>query len=492
MAIEELVAPTWTAADDESLSLILILLREDAEKLKSSSKGKKAKSTLSDAELALQLYIEELTGASTFCYDRRMTKSIRDAIRADAETISQVEEESMADNAHQMSVALSRGESGNENTAQATRNSVADLELIEKLDCLYVTGIENTDYESDKDTTSLDDESDQPESSSAAAARQPRKKSQRRDCQACGETTHFIDLARAPCNHEYCRDCLSHLFCDAMTDESLFPPRCCRQPIPANQNRLFLGADLFHQFQQKSVEFSTPNRTYCHRPNCSAFITPANCIDGVARCADCDAETCTTCKGLAHGGDCPFDLELQRVIEIAREEHWQRCYSCFSMVELNIGCNHMTCRCGAQFCYVCGAEWKTCQCQQWDENRLYTRAVAIDERDNPYAGEEAPDPVVEAARQNPNAGEEAPDPVAEAAGQNPPNEVVPVAGMALWERLARVMESLVQNHECTHEGWRRRGGPAGCEECGNEMPLFIFECRQCHIMACRRCRYHRL
>ena len=32
------------------------------------------------------------------------------------------------------------------------------------------------------------------------------------------------------------------------------------------------------------------------------------------------------------------------------------------MVELAEGCNHMTCRCTAEFCIVCGCKWKTCDC----------------------------------------------------------------------------------------------------------------------------------
>ena len=37
------------------------------------------------------------------------------------------------------------------------------------------------------------------------------------------------------------------------------------------------------------------------------------------------------------------------------------------MIELNHGCFHMTCRCKTQFCYRCGAQWKTCSCPQWEE-----------------------------------------------------------------------------------------------------------------------------
>jgi hypothetical protein len=37
--------------------------------------------------------------------------------------------------------------------------------------------------------------------------------------------------------------------------------------------------------------------------------------------------------------------------------HVQNCPACAAVIERNDGCNHMTCRCGHQFCWVCGEEW---------------------------------------------------------------------------------------------------------------------------------------
>jgi hypothetical protein len=51
----------------------------------------------------------------------------------------------------------------------------------------------------------------------------------------------------------------------------------------------------------------------------------------------------------------------------AEEEGWQRCFNCHAMVERKEGCNHMTCRCQAEFCIVCAKEWKTCDCP-WFNN----------------------------------------------------------------------------------------------------------------------------
>lgn len=68
---------------------------------------------------------------------------------------------------------------------------------------------------------------------------------------------------------------------------------------------------------------------------------------------------CLTCKRSAHrlGQDCPEDIELETVLKMGEKSGWRRCYKCRNLVELTQGCTHMTCRCKAQFCYICGAVW---------------------------------------------------------------------------------------------------------------------------------------
>jgi hypothetical protein len=93
-------------------------------------------------------------------------------------------------------------------------------------------------------------------------------------CVACGDDAEFFNVACVPCQHEYCRSCLEALFKASITDESLFPPRCCRQPINLSTARLFLKSDLVHLYEKKKIEFETPNRTYCYSTFCLHWGIP--------------------------------------------------------------------------------------------------------------------------------------------------------------------------------------------------------------------------
>jgi hypothetical protein len=91
-----------------------------------------------------------------------------------------------------------------------------------------------------------------------------------------------LEDARAPCNHAYHTTCLKDLFMAAMRDESLMPPRCCRQEIPLGLARLTKLET--ENFEAKKLEFSTSDRLYCSRPTCSTFIPPVRIVRGIGTC----------------------------------------------------------------------------------------------------------------------------------------------------------------------------------------------------------------
>lgn len=173
-------------------------------------------------------------------------------------------------------------------------------------------------------------------------------------------------VIQVPCGHAYDKECLESLFRKATTDESLFPPRCCVTEIPLNIVRQHFDRSVVSAFESKSVEFSTKDRVYCYRSICSAFLGSATSTSTAMKCHSCASVTCGSCKEELRipGHICIPRIE-QEVAHLAQEQQWQRCPDCHHLVELNQGCFHITCVCGKQFCYLCAAPWKECDCPQF-------------------------------------------------------------------------------------------------------------------------------
>ncbi|EXJ59928.1 hypothetical protein A1O7_04076 [Cladophialophora yegresii CBS 114405] len=188
-------------------------------------------------------------------------------------------------------------------------------------------------------------------------------------CLTCGADD--IPIARAallPCKHRMCNSCLKRIFTMSVTDPAHMPPRCCTdQHIDLKHVEKLFDDKFKVLWNRKFQEYKTKNRIYCPGRKCGAWIKPHYIAleNGrkVGRCKQCKLKVCAICSQKMHTTrECPKDPETKAFIETAKEQGWQRCYSCHAMVELKEGCNHMTCRCTAEFCMVCGMKWKSCDC----------------------------------------------------------------------------------------------------------------------------------
>jgi hypothetical protein len=158
--------------------------------------------------------------------------------------------------------------------------------------------------------------------------------------------------------------------------------------------------------------------------------------------------------------------------------------------------NYISCRCGAQFCYNCGEQWKNCRCEQWNEHRLLARAYQIVNREEDHPLVATPPPNIHESR----LGEQIAPDIDEAHIQNQETQeespsVAPARSFARSLRdtlVARTIQELRDNHECGHDRWKFVRGPHRCEECSQYLPQYIFECHQCRLQACNRCRRNRL
>ena len=182
------------------------------------------------------------------------------------------------------------------------------------------------------------------------------------NCIICHEFCRYFETLKTPCDHHYCKNCLVVLVEAFTRDESLFPLRCCQDPIPVAEVLPSLSLELRSLFRQKNAEFSvlTRDRLYC-----STFLGSSEGRLSVSaiECPHCLVNTCPRCKELAHPGEGCGVSALQG---FAMSQGWQICPGCNAVVKLNLGCYHMTCRCRTHFCYLCAARWKTCNCVQFD------------------------------------------------------------------------------------------------------------------------------
>ncbi|KAM0233003.1 hypothetical protein ACHAPO_007468 [Fusarium lateritium] len=267
--------------DDLSLMLALELQRQDLEVLGESLKGKQRAGEKTDLDIALEAYHDELEAVAIQAFDHTMALSIARAVSSDAPIIAEAQEaEEQAERDHQFAMSLS----GDGQVPQHTTESIGKVLDDDFMEYLAAMNLKEPEGQS--------------ESSSWAASR---KSEGSRECVACRDQFPPLALSRSPCSHEYCRECLVGLVRSSLQDESLFPPRCCRQTIPVNTGRWF-SPELVGRYKAKKMEYETTNRIYCSEPTCSTFVPPAFISGEIAQCPRCSRKTCTHCKGQQHTG----------------------------------------------------------------------------------------------------------------------------------------------------------------------------------------------
>jgi len=294
-------------------------------------------------------------------------------------------------------------------------------------------------------------------------------------CVGCGSIG--LEYMKVPCGHSYDLLCLAGLIQQAAIDEALYPPRCCKQVIPLENFRGSIPTEIWENFEKKSIEWTTPakDRRYCPWPMCSAFLGSVQTLDRETACPACHGLLCTHCQQPAHpwSSSCSREDDSAMIDHLLEENRWQRCPGCSVIVELSFGCNHMTCRCGAEFCYECATVWKNCGCAVWNEQKLYAEA------ERRISAEE------EEWKSNPQqAG-------ASSLLRDLGNLRVYVP--PLNRRRARIealADYLRNNHPCDHN-WQQNLGSGHCGECGRSVESSLKRCNRCYIAACSRCAFNR-
>ncbi|KAG6555635.1 hypothetical protein Mapa_002871 [Marchantia paleacea] len=224
------------------------------------------------------------------------------------------------------------------------------------------------------------------------------------DCPICLENVREADtFVVKGCLHRFCVSCLTQ-HVQIRVKSNQVPVKCpqdCSYSVDVEQCRNILTPDLVESYTKSLIEASIPEseRVYCPFTNCSALMSkgdlnpssrpsssrqPNPFVFGRVECMECHRLFCVECQvpwhadmscedyhNLPPDGRDAADIKLYK---LASNQNWQRCKKCRRMIELDQGCYHMTCRCGHEFCYKCGAPWvdkhATCKCKLWDEEHI--------------------------------------------------------------------------------------------------------------------------
>lgn len=219
------------------------------------------------------------------------------------------------------------------------------------------------------------------------------------DCPICCEEKPPSMMITMKCSHKFCSQCMRK-YVEGKLQASQVPIRCpqlrCKHYISASECKSFLPVICYESLERALVEANIlySDKMYCPFPNCSVLLNPLECLSSTRassssshtsisciECPDCERYICVDCGVPWHSSmsceefqSLPVeerdagDLTLHR---LAQNNNWRRCQQCRRMIELTQGCYHMTCWCGHEFCYSCGAEYRdglqSCQCAFWDD-----------------------------------------------------------------------------------------------------------------------------
>lgn len=172
-------------------------------------------------------------------------------------------------------------------------------------------------------------------------------------------------------SHFYCYACLSAHLLSLITDAELHriacpQPGCAATPLDSDIQD-FVPPDIFDKYLRFTVlaVLDSENVRWCPRPECSQPCLMAETCDDRGECPHCLTMFCTKCSKIYHPEtNCDGQLldEGDRLFNSWMAEQGtlvKNCPSCNHSVEKNSGCNHMTCRCGAGWCWLCNEAYSS-------------------------------------------------------------------------------------------------------------------------------------
>lgn len=178
-----------------------------------------------------------------------------------------------------------------------------------------------------------------------------------------------VEKIELSCKHFFCKECLNNfLHCEILKKN--FPIKCC-----ANNDNKICGIPIPHMVIWKNLDENQKDKyndftlkKYIESLNEAFFPCPTpGCPFGCEFekglqelfCPICKKSFCLLCKSEAHEDKSCNKLDDKEFLNLAKNKKYKQCPKCRAWIEKNEGCNHMTCKCRYEFCYICGEATKS-------------------------------------------------------------------------------------------------------------------------------------
>ncbi|KAL4512406.1 hypothetical protein ABPG72_005408 [Tetrahymena utriculariae] len=213
-----------------------------------------------------------------------------------------------------------------------------------------------------------------------------KKQDQKQDCEICMIEMDENFIQTICCGHKFHQKCLEQYIIYEIKQTN-FPIKCpqqqCLLEMQQQNVKEILNEQDFEQFENfqlyNYINLNQSEMKWCPTPDCQyAFIQEQGFIE--FSCPVCNKEYCLACQCEQHYNQTCEQYQItqqesqdKQFEDFAEERNFKKCPSCKFYIEKSEGCDHITCRCGYEFCYLCGGTYNQCYCnsQQIQQNQEF-------------------------------------------------------------------------------------------------------------------------
>jgi ariadne-1 len=203
----------------------------------------------------------------------------------------------------------------------------------------------------------------------ASAAVSAALASEEMECDICyGDMTPDMACA-VSCGHCFCIDCWRSYLTLKINEEGqkagnipCMGNRCIARVDDTTIERVVLG-EVFKKYKDSLLAAyvgDNPLLNWCPASRCGRAIKITTGNPQVAVTCACGHTFCFNCQHPPHApSTCGMVKSWKHNVDTSKISQWLKsctktCPECGKAVEKDAGCNHITCSCGAHFCWVCG------------------------------------------------------------------------------------------------------------------------------------------